>query len=61
MFSNPPYVLLCRDASWELEANAYSELLEVYTRCDALTCLCNDGRTHSAKTGYHILFSSITT
>uniref|UniRef100_A0A671VAR0 G2/M-phase specific E3 ubiquitin protein ligase n=1 Tax=Sparus aurata TaxID=8175 RepID=A0A671VAR0_SPAAU len=41
-----------RDASWELEANAYSELLEVYTRCDALTCLCNDGRTHSAKTGW---------
>ncbi|XP_036927071.1 G2/M phase-specific E3 ubiquitin-protein ligase [Acanthopagrus latus] len=41
-----------RDASWELEANAYSELLEVYTRCDALTCLCNDGRTHSTKTGW---------
>ncbi|XP_068593332.1 G2/M phase-specific E3 ubiquitin-protein ligase [Cebidichthys violaceus] len=41
-----------RDASWELEANAYSELLEVYARCDALACLCNDGRTHSAKTGW---------
>ncbi|XP_054469569.1 G2/M phase-specific E3 ubiquitin-protein ligase isoform X2 [Anoplopoma fimbria] len=41
-----------RDASWELEANAYSELLEVYMRCDALTCLCSDGRTHSAKTGW---------
>ncbi|XP_042356642.1 G2/M phase-specific E3 ubiquitin-protein ligase [Plectropomus leopardus] len=41
-----------RDASWELEANAYSELLEVYTRCDALACLCNDGRTHSAKSGW---------
>ncbi|XP_040915885.1 G2/M phase-specific E3 ubiquitin-protein ligase [Toxotes jaculatrix] len=41
-----------RDASWELEANAYSELLEVYKRCDALTCLCNDGPTHSAKTGW---------
>ncbi|XP_042243967.1 G2/M phase-specific E3 ubiquitin-protein ligase [Thunnus maccoyii] len=41
-----------RDASWELEANAYSELLEVYTRCDALTCLCDNGRTHSAKTGW---------
>ncbi|XP_069391325.1 G2/M phase-specific E3 ubiquitin-protein ligase isoform X1 [Paralichthys olivaceus] len=41
-----------RDASWELEANAYSELLEVYDHCDALTCLCNDGPTHSAKTGW---------
>ncbi|KAE8289557.1 G2/M phase-specific E3 ubiquitin-protein ligase [Larimichthys crocea] len=41
-----------RDASWELEANAYSELLEVYQRCDAFTCLCNNGRTHSAKSGW---------
>ncbi|XP_076604161.1 G2/M phase-specific E3 ubiquitin-protein ligase [Chaetodon auriga] len=41
-----------RDASWELEPNAYSELLEVYKRCDAPTCLCNDGRTHCAKTGW---------
>lgn len=44
----------CRDASWELEANAYSELLEVYKRCDALTCLHDNGRTHSAKTGYDL-------
>uniref|UniRef100_A0A3Q3KRY7 G2/M-phase specific E3 ubiquitin protein ligase n=1 Tax=Mastacembelus armatus TaxID=205130 RepID=A0A3Q3KRY7_9TELE len=42
-----------RDASWELEENAYSELLEVYSRCDALTCLCHSGRTHSAKTGWY--------
>ncbi|KAM9341595.1 G2/M phase-specific E3 ubiquitin-protein ligase [Symphorus nematophorus] len=41
-----------RDASWELEANAYSELLVVYKRCDALTCLCTDGRAHSAKSGW---------
>uniref|UniRef100_A0A8C9ZI71 G2/M-phase specific E3 ubiquitin protein ligase n=1 Tax=Sander lucioperca TaxID=283035 RepID=A0A8C9ZI71_SANLU len=41
-----------RDASWELEENAYSELLEVYMHCDALTCLCTHGRTHSAKTGW---------
>ncbi|KAM4723343.1 G2/M phase-specific E3 ubiquitin-protein ligase isoform 2-T2 [Anableps anableps] len=41
-----------RDASWELEANAYSELLEVYNRCDSVTCLCNDGRTHCAKKGW---------
>lgn len=45
-------LFLFRDASWELEANAYSELLEVYTHCDADICLCRDGRTHSAKTGY---------
>uniref|UniRef100_A0A3B4ZHL7 G2/M-phase specific E3 ubiquitin protein ligase n=1 Tax=Stegastes partitus TaxID=144197 RepID=A0A3B4ZHL7_9TELE len=41
-----------RDASWELEANAFSELLEVYTRCDALSCLCEKGPTHSAKSGW---------
>ncbi|KAM7403780.1 hypothetical protein PAMA_004287 [Pampus argenteus] len=41
-----------RDASWELEANAFSELLEVYRRCDALICLCDNGRTYSAKTGW---------
>uniref|UniRef100_A0A3Q4BEQ2 Uncharacterized protein n=1 Tax=Mola mola TaxID=94237 RepID=A0A3Q4BEQ2_MOLML len=41
-----------RDASWEMEANAYSELLEVYRRCDAHDCLCSDGRAHSAKTGW---------
>ncbi|XP_039641028.1 G2/M phase-specific E3 ubiquitin-protein ligase [Perca fluviatilis] len=41
-----------RDASWELEENAYSELLEVYMHCDALTCLCSDGRTRSAKKGW---------
>lgn len=35
-----------------MEANAYSELLEVYRRCDAHDCLCSDGRAHSAKTGY---------
>ncbi|KAM3842528.1 G2/M phase-specific E3 ubiquitin-protein ligase [Diretmus argenteus] len=41
-----------RDASWELEENAFTELLEVYQQCDALTCLCDSGRTHSAKTGW---------
>lgn len=35
-----------------MEANAYSDLLEVYSRCDADECLCSDGRAHSAKTGY---------
>ncbi|KAM3593985.1 uncharacterized protein V6R79_000255 [Siganus canaliculatus] len=41
-----------RDASWELEANAYSELLEVYNQCDAPDCVCSEGRTHSAKSGW---------
>ncbi|XP_047200795.1 G2/M phase-specific E3 ubiquitin-protein ligase isoform X4 [Girardinichthys multiradiatus] len=41
-----------RDASWELEPNAYSELLEVYNRCDSAICLCNNGRTHSVKKGW---------
>lgn len=41
-----------RDASWELESGAFSELLEVYSRCDALSCVCPEGRAHSAKTGY---------
>ncbi|CAN9501943.1 unnamed protein product [Ophioblennius macclurei] len=41
-----------RDASWEMEANAYSDLLEVYTRCDAFSCLCADGRSHSAAHGW---------
>ncbi|KAK5886950.1 hypothetical protein CesoFtcFv8_017929 [Champsocephalus esox] len=41
-----------RDASWELETNAYSDLLEVYEHCDASTCLCNDGRTHSYTSGW---------
>uniref|UniRef100_A0A673CCC7 G2/M-phase specific E3 ubiquitin protein ligase n=1 Tax=Sphaeramia orbicularis TaxID=375764 RepID=A0A673CCC7_9TELE len=41
-----------RDASWELETNAYSELLEVYRRCDAVSCICDRGRTHSARSGW---------
>ncbi|XP_028293943.1 G2/M phase-specific E3 ubiquitin-protein ligase [Gouania willdenowi] len=41
-----------RDASWELESNAFSELLEVYQSCDALSCLCDTGRTYSAKSGW---------
>ncbi|XP_053700466.1 G2/M phase-specific E3 ubiquitin-protein ligase isoform X1 [Synchiropus splendidus] len=45
-----------RDASWELEANAYSELLQVYSNCDAETCVCRSGRSHSAKTGwFHVV------
>ncbi|XP_072546610.1 G2/M phase-specific E3 ubiquitin-protein ligase [Salminus brasiliensis] len=40
-----------RDASWELEENAYGELLEVYQHCDAVKCSCQRGRGYSAQTG----------
>ncbi|KAK7879769.1 hypothetical protein WMY93_033559 [Mugilogobius chulae] len=41
-----------RDASWELESGAFSELLEVYRSCDSVSCECPEGRGHSAKTGH---------
>ncbi|NP_001003822.1 G2/M phase-specific E3 ubiquitin-protein ligase [Danio rerio] len=41
-----------RDASWELEENAFVELLQVYHRCDAVKCLCHKGREHSSQSGY---------
>ncbi|KAF6732776.1 G2/M phase-specific E3 ubiquitin-protein ligase [Oryzias melastigma] len=41
-----------RDASWELEANAYSDLLEVYENCDSPSCLCEHGRSHSDSAGW---------
>ncbi|XP_043914562.1 G2/M phase-specific E3 ubiquitin-protein ligase-like [Protopterus annectens] len=33
-----------RDASWELEENAFSELLQRHQYCDAEECLCEMGR-----------------
>ncbi|XP_067134314.1 G2/M phase-specific E3 ubiquitin-protein ligase-like [Centruroides vittatus] len=38
-----------RDALWELEENAYSDLLFSYSRCDAVTCYCPKGRTYSSN------------
>lgn len=38
-----------RDASWELEENAYSDLLFSYSHCDAITCYCPKGRTYSSN------------
>lgn len=35
-----------RDAAWELEENAYSELYEVRKECDVATCLCKRGRKY---------------
>ncbi|XP_018590207.1 G2/M phase-specific E3 ubiquitin-protein ligase [Scleropages formosus] len=40
-----------RDASWELEENAYGELLQVYQRCDALKCISHKGRKYSTQEG----------
>ncbi|KAJ6640512.1 hypothetical protein lerEdw1_013666 [Lerista edwardsae] len=36
-----------RDASWELEENAYQDLLQCYQHCDARRCLCKNGRDYS--------------
>ncbi|KAM9294460.1 G2/M phase-specific E3 ubiquitin-protein ligase [Gastrophryne carolinensis] len=35
-----------RDASWELEENAFEELLVRYRRCDAKACVCQFGREY---------------
>uniref|UniRef100_A0AAR2JRV2 PHD-type domain-containing protein n=1 Tax=Pygocentrus nattereri TaxID=42514 RepID=A0AAR2JRV2_PYGNA len=40
-----------RDASWELEENAYGDLLQVYQHCDAVKCCCDKGRSYSAQSG----------
>ncbi|KAL2098986.1 hypothetical protein ACEWY4_005466 [Coilia grayii] len=40
-----------RDASWELEENAFVELLQVYKHCDAFTCQSSLGRDFSAQSG----------
>ncbi|CAM5122354.1 unnamed protein product [Eretmochelys imbricata] len=36
-----------KDASWELEENAYQDLLQRYQHCDARRCLCRNGRDYS--------------
>ncbi|XP_064411857.1 G2/M phase-specific E3 ubiquitin-protein ligase isoform X2 [Latimeria chalumnae] len=35
-----------RDASWELEEDAFSELLQRHQRCDVQNCLSKKGRKH---------------
>ncbi|KAK5650262.1 hypothetical protein RI129_001291 [Pyrocoelia pectoralis] len=40
-----------RDASWELDRNAFSDLLYVHDKCDVLSCICPDGRTFSDEKG----------
>ncbi|XP_046874290.1 G2/M phase-specific E3 ubiquitin-protein ligase isoform X1 [Hypomesus transpacificus] len=41
-----------RDASWELEENAFGELLQVYQHCDAVKCISDSGRSSSSKKGW---------
>ncbi|XP_075701051.1 G2/M phase-specific E3 ubiquitin-protein ligase [Rhinoderma darwinii] len=36
-----------RDASWELEENAFQELLERHQHCDVEKCLCQNGRDYN--------------
>ncbi|TFK12518.1 speedy protein 1-A-like [Platysternon megacephalum] len=36
-----------KDASWELEENAYQDLLQRYQHCDARRCLCRNGRDYN--------------
>ncbi|CAL8090380.1 unnamed protein product [Orchesella dallaii] len=38
-----------RDATWELEPNAFAEHTEVYSRCDADICRCPKGREYSSS------------
>ncbi|XP_071445263.1 PHD finger protein 7-like isoform X2 [Hetaerina americana] len=38
-----------QDASWELEPNAFSELLERHNICDAVVCKCPKGRDFSSE------------
>ncbi|XP_076618815.1 uncharacterized protein LOC143340565 isoform X1 [Colletes latitarsis] len=37
-----------QDASWELEPNAFQELLHRHDRCDAPICLCPKGRKYTS-------------
>ncbi|XP_035183627.1 G2/M phase-specific E3 ubiquitin-protein ligase [Oxyura jamaicensis] len=36
-----------KDASWELEENAYEDLLQCYQHCDIRRCLCKEGRDYN--------------
>ncbi|XP_029449796.1 G2/M phase-specific E3 ubiquitin-protein ligase-like [Rhinatrema bivittatum] len=45
-----------RDASWELEENAFSELLQRHQQCDVEECLCNKGRKYfESRSKWYIL------
>ncbi|KAJ8704908.1 hypothetical protein PYW08_012228 [Mythimna loreyi] len=45
------YYVPDRDAAWELEQNAFSEIYEREISCSATDCLCPMGRSHDADQG----------
>ncbi|XP_068627136.1 uncharacterized protein [Battus philenor] len=45
------YYIPDRDAAWELEQNAFSEIYERYVSCGAVQCGCPMGRDHDADVG----------
>ncbi|XP_061486850.1 G2/M phase-specific E3 ubiquitin-protein ligase-like isoform X3 [Rhineura floridana] len=63
-----------RDASWELELDAYQDLLQCYQQCDIKICLCKNGRSYNepdskweikrcqycGSSGTHLACSSLT-
>ena len=38
-----------QDASWELEPNAFQDLIQRHNKCDFPTCICPKGRTHDGE------------
>ncbi|KAH9504735.1 G2/M phase-specific E3 ubiquitin-protein ligase [Bulinus truncatus] len=49
-----------QDASWERETNAYQELLERHSSCDAPDCSCPFGREYDADSGnYELLLCGL--
>jgi len=42
------FFYIIRDASWELEPNAFEELLYRHDQCDAPKCLCPKGRKYTS-------------
>lgn len=47
-----------RDASWELEPNAFQELLYRHEECNAKSCICTLGRNHSGEGVWTIVLCS---
>ncbi|KAM7163919.1 G2/M phase-specific E3 ubiquitin-protein ligase isoform 3-T3 [Macrochelys suwanniensis] len=43
-----------KDASWELEENAYQDLLQRYQHCDARRCLCRNGRDYNKPDSFSL-------
>ena len=46
-----------QDASWELEPNAFEDLVRRHNECDAANCICPKGRRHDSDGTYVHQFS----